>query len=143
MHANELFRSPKIPKPMQQILLSGSSDGAGAHDHSSACRRCDQEQPCQAGIQRNRAGGDASGEVFACVAVFHLPQLLTATAWCASGLQLAAHSLKADMVISRPMIATTSKAMCVRSVINICGGLAHGQLGPGCGNVCLLQASGV
>ena len=40
-----------------------------------------------------------------CVAVFHFPQLLTATAWCASGLDEAAHSLRADIAISLPIIA--------------------------------------
>lgn len=39
-----------------------------------------------------------------CVAVFHFPQALTATALLAAGPSVAAHSLSADIVISRPMM---------------------------------------
>lgn len=44
-----------------------------------------------------------------CVAVFHLPSQLTATAEWASGPREAAHSRRADIAISRPMIAVTQR----------------------------------
>ena len=40
--------------------------------------------------------------------VFSLPRLLTATALCAASPKLAAHSRRADMAISRPMMAAYS-----------------------------------
>lgn len=47
----------------------------------------------------------------ACVAVFHLPRLFTATALWASPPKAAAHSLNALMVISLPIIAAISRAI--------------------------------
>ncbi len=44
-----------------------------------------------------------------CVAVFHLPTQLTATAECASGPSAAAHSRSALIVISRPITAARIK----------------------------------
>eukprot|EP00882_Tetradesmus_deserticola_P025763 GHRQ01028326.1.p1 GENE.GHRQ01028326.1~~GHRQ01028326.1.p1 ORF type:complete len:112 (-),score=11.25 GHRQ01028326.1:256-591(-) len=44
-----------------------------------------------------------------CVAVFHLPQALTATAALAAGPMVAAHSRSADIVISRPMMTTSRR----------------------------------
>ena len=45
-----------------------------------------------------------------CVAVFHLPTQLTATAECASGPSAAAHSRSALIVISRPITAAKIRA---------------------------------
>lgn len=92
------------------------------HSCDFLCRMLNLPKRALTGVQAHRQKarqscviteltGAANACNLTCVAVFHLPQLLTATAWCASWLQLAAHSLKADMVISRPMMAATSKVM--------------------------------
>ena len=64
-----------------------------------SCMHLADESRCSVWKCLHRAAADT------CVAVFHFPQLLTATAWCASGLDEAAHSLRADMAISLPIIA--------------------------------------
>lgn len=53
-----------------------------------------------------------SGTRRACVAVFHLPQALTATALCAALPRAAASSRSADIAISRPTITAAHRELC-------------------------------
>mmetsp|Transcript_18341 Transcript_18341/g.59715 ORF Transcript_18341/g.59715 Transcript_18341/m.59715 type:complete len:206 (+) Transcript_18341:60-677(+) len=62
-----------------------------------------------------------------CVAVFHFPSELTATALCASPPAAAAHSRSALMVISRPMMAVVASGSshCAPAAL---GGVVHRRM---------------